>query len=732
MNGVNVQPKTGPVVAIARWSARHPLKAITLWIVLVVASVLAGSAAGAVQLSDGQEGNGESARAERVIEDGKLADPIQERALIRRKDGARVGATGTAVAQEVVERVGAIPSIGNVTSPVTSGDRTAVLVSWEITRPDPAALEAMSHAIGNVSSEHRDLKVEQVGDLSIERALNDAIGDDLGHAERLSIPITLIILLVAFGALIAAVMPLLLALSCVTIAIGLTTVASHLTPVSDAANSVILLIGLAVGVDYSMFFMRRARDERARGVAAIEAVEIAAGTAGRAIVVSGITVLISMSGMFLSGNSIFSSFAIGTMIVVATAVVGSITVLPALAARLGGWIDRPLVPFVHRLSRPNHENRLWNALLTRVLRRPVVALVLAAGALTALAIPALGMNTKLLGTEDLPRSIPIMRTYDALTAAFPGDGNAHAVVLQAPDVTTPAVTRAIAEMQKRARTSGFFAMDGASRVVVSSDHKVAEILLPYPGADDGQAAKRGLTELRQHIVPQTIGSVGTAAVTGDTAVSRDFSARLSDRLPLVFGFVLALTFVLMLISFRSVTIAAVTVLLNLLSVAAAYGLLVLVFQSHWAERLLGFESNGGIIAWLPLFLFVVLFGLSMDYHVFVLSRIREAVDRGLSTTEAIRSGVTTSAGVVTSAAVVMVGVFAVFATLTTLDFKQLGVGLASAVAIDATIVRGVLLPATMKLIGDRNWYLPSWLQWLPQVGGESHATPAPTPATAPQ
>lgn len=719
-----MQSNTSPIVVAARWSARHPWRAIGLWVALVVGAVVAGGAMGIVNLTDGQQLSGESARAERTIESAKLRDAIQEHALVRRGDGGALGAADLAAAQDVAKRIKTLQTARNVTPAVTSRSGTAAIVTWELAREDPTALAPTRRVLATVEKQHPDLRIEQVGDVSIQEALDDAIGDDLSRAERLSLPITLVILLVAFGALIAALMPLLLAISCVALAVGLTAVASHVTPVSDAINSVILLIGLAVGVDYSMFFMRRARDERARGATSIDAVEIAAATAGRAVVVSGITVLIAMSGMFLSGNGIFSSFAIGTMIVVATAVIGSITVLPGLAARLGKWVDRPRIPLLHRLGRPDGSSRIWSALVSRVMRRPGLALVVAGGSLVALAIPALGMNTKLLGTEDLPRSVPIMRTYDALTAAFPGDGGAHTVVVQAEDVTAPAVTAAITELGRRAAADPNFQLDGSPRVRISADRHAAEIAVPFPGPDDGRAAGAGLTTLRDSIVPQTVGRVATTAVSGNPAVSRDFSSQLSARLPLVFGFVLALTFLLMLASFRSVAIATMTVVLNLLSVAAAYGVLVLVFQGHWAEGLLGFTSSGGIIAWLPLFLFVVLFGLSMDYHVFVLSRIREALDRGMHTRDAIHWGITTSAGVVTSAAVVMVAVFAVFATLTSLDFKQLGVGLASAVAIDATIVRGVLLPACMRLVGERNWYMPRWLEWIPRVGHGSHPAEA--------
>ena len=382
------------------------------------------------------------------------------------------------------------------------------------------------------------------------------------------------------------------------------------------------------------------------------------------------------------------------------------------------------MPFLHRLARSDGGSRIWDAVLTRVLRRPGLSFVIAASALIALALPATGMNTKLLGDEDLPRSLAVMQTYDAMTAAFPAKGSQHVVVVQAADVTAPKVTQAIADLGREATATGHFSLDGAPEVVTSSDHTVAQVFLPYPGNNGGNDARQGLTALRERIVPATVATVATVGVTGNTAVDRDFNDQLSSRLPVVFAFVLGLTFLLMLMSFRSVAVAGLTVVLNLLSVAAAYGVLVLVFQGHWAEGLLDFQSNGGIVAWLPLFLFIVLFGLSMDYHVFVLSRVREAFDRGLGNRDAIHAGVTSSAGVVTSAAVVMIAVFAVFATLTSLEFKQLGVGLAAAIAIDATVVRGVLLPAGMALLGERTWHMPAWLRWLPHIGREASPTQA--------
>jgi RND superfamily putative drug exporter len=430
--------------------------------------------------------------------------------------------------------------------------------------------------------------------------------------------------------------------------------------------------------------------------------------------------MVAMAGMFISGDAIFSSLAVGCILVVAVAVLGSLTVLPALLALLGDKIDRPRVPLLHRLRRADGRSRVWPVVLRPVLARPWVAFVVAAGALLALAIPATQLRTSFPGAEDLPRSIPIMQSYDRLTAAFPETGDSHTVVIASENgspLPKAQVERATSDMIRAAKATGLFALNETPEPEFSTDGRVAQVELPIPYSSDSAKAEQSLEDLRQSIVPHTLGTINNATygVTGSTAGTVDFSNHQSSRMPWVFAFVLGLTFVVMLVSFRSVVIAVTAIALNLLSVGAAYGLLVLVFQGHWAEGLLGFHSNSAIVAWLPLFLFVVLFGLSMDYHVFVVSRIREAVRRGVPTREAVAEGITATAGTVTSAAIVMVAVFSIFATLSTLDFKQLGIGLAAAILIDATIVRAVLLPATMAVLGRANWWAPRWMRPAAEV-----------------
>jgi RND superfamily putative drug exporter len=476
-----------------------------------------------------------------------------------------------------------------------------------------------------------------------------------------------------------------------------------------------------VGVDYSLFYLKRDREERQRGQDPHNALLRTARTSGQAVLISGVTVLIAVAGMMVVGDPTFRSIGIGTMIVVAVAIVGSLSVLPAMMHRLGAKVERGRIPFLHRIGANTGESRLWGAILRPVMRRPVIAVAVSASALIALTIPALtGLNTKFPSITDLPPSIPIVKTFDRVEKAFPGSPVPIIVAVQAPDVTSKAVQQGVAEMRDAGLTTGQFAQP--ADIAVNRDHTVLRFSMPIATENSrSKTAYAALADMRNRIIPETIGKVPgvEVAVTGETAGNRDFNDLMRTHMPLVFAFVLGLAFVLLLMTFRSIVIPIKAILLNMLSVGASYGILVLVFQHHWAEGILNFKSNGGIASWLPLFLFVLLFGLSMDYHVFILSRVKELVDRGMKTEEAVERGIRTTAGTVTSAAIVMVAVFAIFASLSQIDIKQMGVGLAVAILLDATVIRGVLLPATMKLLGDWNWYLPTWLEWVPNLSAEA-------------
>lgn len=716
--------RDGVVRRLARWSTRHRLKAVIGWFVFVAVVFAAGGAAGTRVLTSAEQGVGESGRADRVIDAAAFPVTPVERILIRPVAGELdPDAVSTAVT-DLRDRLSALPAVASVGEPVTSDDGGALVlpVALDVAgTTGTAALETAADGLPSVlaatetvSRGHLDLRIEQVGDASLNAAIDDRVSADFSRAERLSLPITLGILLLTFGALIAAGVPLILAASAVAAAIGLSALVSHVVPVMDALNSVILLIGMAVGVDYSLFYVRRAREERARGASRADSIELAASTSGRAVVVSGIAVFVAMSGLLLTGDATFVSMGVGTMLVVAVAVLGSLTVLPAMLSLLGDRIERPRVPFLHRLRRTDGTGRFWPATMRVVLAKPLLSLLLAGLAMVGLALPALGMRTGEAGTDSLPRSIPIMTTYDAMTAAFPQTGFAHTVTIWSTDETrlNPArLEQGAAELVTAARATGLFVSLDGVRPDVAPNGRTATLDLPVTGDVNTERSQRSLAVVREQLAPTLAARLpGTeVATTGPTAYAVDFGASMSARLPWVMAFVLGLTFVVLVVAFRSVVIAGTAVVLNLLSVAAAYGLLVVVFQHGFGEGFLDFRSNGTIIDWLPLFLFVVLFGLSMDYHVFVVSRIREAYAAGMPTRAAVAHGVTASAGVVTSAAAVMVGVFSIFGTLSLLEFKQLGVGLASAVLIDATIVRAVLLPAAMTLLGRHNWWLPGWL-----------------------
>jgi RND superfamily putative drug exporter len=441
--------------------------------------------------------------------------------------------------------------------------------------------------------------------------------------------------------------------------------------------------------------------------------------------------MIAMAGMFLTGNEIFASLAVATIVVVAVAVLGSLTVLPALLSRFGDKVDRGRIPLVSRLGRRSGEGRFWGAIVDRVLRRPILSIVLAGGLLVALALPAIQLRMAQPGPDTFPKSLPAVQTYDRMQEAFPGTALPATVVVEAPDVNDPTMQAAIERLKQRALATG--RMHEPITVEVNDAGTVADITIPIEGKGTDSVSNESLALLREEIVPNTVGALpdAEAGVTGLTAEWKDSSDEIKSKLPLVVGFVLVFAFGLLLVAFRSPVIATKALVLNLLSVAAAYGVLVLVFQHGYGKSLLGFSSTAGVDPVVPLLLFVILFGLSMDYHVFLLSRIRELVQRGMSTDEAVSQGIKSTAGVVTSAAIVMVAVFAVFITLSMLMFKQFGVGLAVAILLDATIVRGVLLPASMKLLGDWNWYLPSWLEWLPRFDVSEPEPPAEaTPASA--
>ncbi|MER6276744.1 MMPL family transporter [Streptomyces sp900105245] len=710
------------------WSARHRWAAVGIWVLFVVLAMGLGSAAGRVDVDESDQLKGETHTAARIIEDAGIEEPAGETVLIQSKGGSVEATSGEfrAAVADVVDAVRGTGRVTGVTSPydthTISRDGRSALVQFDLRGDAETAadrIEPVLNAVAEVRKDHGSLRIEEIGGASMQKQYKDAFGDDFQQAEYSAVPVALGILLIAFGALVAALLPVALAITAIMATMGLMGIVSHLQPMSDTANSVMLLVGMAVGVDYCLFYLRREREERAAGRDAGTALRIAAATSGRAIVVSGVTVCVAMAGMLFTGLAEFEAMGLASLMVVAVAMVGSVTVLPALLSLLGERVEKGRLPFVGRRRRERGTDggsRFWSAVLRGVLARPLVSVAVAGGTLLAIAAPALGMKTQQLTLDqEFGDSLPIVQTYNRINDAFPGGSEPAQVVVRAKDIGAPEVRQALADFKERAISSG--ASRGPVDIKLHPARNVALVSVPLVGGSDMDKATKSLDTLRDEVRPATLGKVDgvQAPITGQVAGNSDFNDQLMGSVVPVFAFVVVFAFLLMLLSFRSLTVALTSIVLNLLSVAAAYGVLVAVFQHGWGASLVGAEGVGAIVTWLPLFLFVILFGLSMDYHVFVVSRIREARMRGRDTRDAIRHGVVTTAGVVTSAAVIMVAVFAIFGTLSMQSMKQMGVGLAAAVLIDATVIRGVLLPAVMALLGERNWYFPKWLHRLPDL-----------------
>ena len=738
----------------ARWSAAHWKTAVAVWVAFVVVAIALGTAVGTHKLSASEQSTGESARAEQILASAGFKTPASESVLVRSPTRTVADPAFRTTVQSVLVKLRAMPQVTNLRTGAAgqvSKDRHAQLIEFDMKGKldtADARVQPLLDAVAGLQKASPGFTVAEFGFASATHELSKTIEKDFQNAEKLSVPITFVILLIAFGAFVAAGVPVVLAFSAVLASVGLSALASHVFHASDATQSVILLMGMAVGVDYSLFYLKREREERAAGHRGHEGLLRAAATSGQAVLISGVTVLIAMAGLLFAGTNIFTSIGIGAMLVVFASLIGSLTVLPALLGKLGDrhierglrqvlaatalrflrlfntqprwlvWL-RETPTLLQRLKGTRQESRVWGFVITRSMRHPAVAAGGSTVLLLVLALPVLNMRTKLLSFTDLPKSLSIVKTYDTIQASFPGSQDPAHLVVKGDDVTTPRFSNAYAEFKKRALATGV--IHQPIRVSVNKAKTVARVDFPLAGEGQDATAVHALETLRTQVIPPVLATLppGTQqAVTGDTAANTDFNQTIKSRAPIVFAFVLGFAFLLLLLTFRSIVIPIKAIILNLLSVGAAYGVLVWIFQYGHLEGLLGFQSNGAVVTWLPLFLFAVLFGLSMDYHVFILSRVKELVDQGIPTDQAVERGIRSTASTVTSAAAVMIAVFAIFASLQTLDIKQLGVGLAVAVLLDATLIRGVLLPATMKLLGDWNWYLPRWLEWMPRLSAE--------------
>lgn len=693
-------PVTRTAESAARWSARHPWRAIGSWALLIGVAVGLLLTVPTVEADGSDYWHGESGEASQMTEDADLALPFSESVLITGAE--EQAAEMERAASDVAERMDAVDGVAAVGEPVGNPDGTALLVEVELahTEVDVAPLQEVTT---EVAAAHPDLEVSQAGQNSLDDAIGDLVTEDLRSAEVTSIPVTLVLMLIAFGALVAAGIPVLLALGSVVATIGIIAPVSHVFPAEQTVTSMIVLIGMAVGVDYSLFFLKRQREERAVGRSTVSAVEIAAATSGHSILVSGGAVIASMAGLFLMQDVTFNSLATASILVVAVAVVGSITVLPAVLVLLGDKVNRPRIPLLWRLNRRVGTGGISRRVLGPATRHPLMAAVLSLAFLGAFAAPALGMKVSSSGLESLPESIAEVQTYEQLADRFPGQMLTVDVVAHSSEPAR--LQTSMRELEDAAVSSGrgIEPVPGES-LRTSEDGRTAVLVLGIDHPEDSDEAGEAVEALRGSLAPDHLEEVADEFKVGGSAGDNyDWIHRLTDRMPLVIGFIILLTLLIMGVTFRSVPVALLTAVLNLLSVGVAFGVMTLVFQHGWGSDLLGFSTPGYLIEWLPLFVMVVLVGLSMDYHVFVLSRVQEHVRAGLPSWLAVRRGISDTAGVVTSAAAVMVAVFSIFAVLSMMEMKTMGVGLATAILVDATVVRLVALPAFLTLLGDRAW-----------------------------
>ena len=712
-----------PIVErVAGWSARHKKTAVFGWLLLVAVCLVIGQRVGTSNINSYDPG--QAGTAERVLNESIVQQPDGESVLIQATPGHTFASDPSLklAVRDVVAALRSVPgSATTIESPFTSQglvNGRSALVTFNVAGNPDNDDSTVLPAMNAVAAVHvPGITIGEAGGATIDRAIGKSTSQDFHKAELTSVPISLALLLIVFGALIAAGIPLLLAGTAVISAISLLAIPSRWLPVGSTTSSIVLLVGMAVGIDYSLFYLRRVREERAVGHSTGDALRTAARTSGRAIVVSGMTVMVSLAGLFLTGIDVFSGVAVGTIIVVAVAMLGSLTFLPGLLSMLGTWTDRARVPFLGKRRTLARSSRFWGWLARTVVRRPLIWGGTAAIALLALAAPVLSMHLEDPGIHDLPSSVPVVRTLLGIYQAFPGGPEPAEVVVTGTDLGGVTVTDAVHALSAR-----YASADGPLRLPITTQmfghDQVLVINVPLAGDGTNTTSDNALTVLRDHALPATLGTVHgiSYSVAGLTAGNHDFDAQLDSRIPWVFAFVLGFAFLLLLVSFRSVWIPALSICLNLLSVGAAYGLMVLIFQDGRLQGPLGFSAYGGITPWLPLFMFVLLFGLSMDYHVFILSRIRELRLGGSSAREAVTSGISHSGGVVTSAAAIMVAVFSIFATLSIFEFKVFGVAMSAAILIDATIVRGILLPAGLSLLGDRAW---------PGAAGAASAASAP-------
>jgi putative drug exporter of the RND superfamily len=723
--------------SLASASARHPWRTIGAWVVAFVLAVLtiAFLLGGSLTTEGAPTNNPESERADAVRLQAFPPDPdrvVSDILVIRSEQHTVDSPEFESFVRSFVDDA-ELPALRTTDTYLDSGDpslvsedRHATVVPLALFDDDDA--EALVEKVEGV--ENDDFAVAVTGDQTVDHDFNLLSQEDLEKGElQFGLPAALVILLLVFGAVVAGLVPLLMAIVSIVVALGLTALVAQQFELSVFVVNMLTGMGLALGIDYSLFVVSRYREERSRGRSEHDAIAASGATASRAVLFSGTVFVVAMFGMLIPPNSIMRSLATGAILVGIVSVVAALTLLPAALGLLGDRVDALRIPIAGRrsLEASNPEGRFWGAIVRRVLRRPGLSLALSAGVLVALALPILRMDIGTSGVSSLPDRFVSKQGFLALARDFPGTTTDPAEIVVS-NASSTGVVRELEELQASLASDPRF---GEGELERSADGEVAVLSVPVSGDPTSTETIAAVRELREDVVPSTFEGTGAEALVGGTSSENiDYFSSVIDPAPWVVAFVLLLTFVFLTIVFRSVVVAATAVALNLLSVGAAYGLLVLVFQEGFGADLLGFQQTDTIEAWVPLFLFSVLFGLSMDYQVFLLSRIRERYDESGDTTDAVTFGVGSTARIITGAALIIVAVFAGFARGDLVMFQQMGFGVAVALLIDATIIRSVLLPSAMKLLGEWNWFLPRWLEWLPrlQVEGER---PGPAPAFEP-
>lgn len=727
--GQPAAPFTG---RLARAAAVHPWRMLGAWAVLLVVAYLA---AGTMNLDPSPSTAGTDATRARELIDQRLRQqtPPEEFIVV---ESAQSTASEPAFAAFVdalvldlraLEEVGTVASYRDGVEGLVSRDGHTALIPVTLTGDMADAALAAEPLVAAVHrADGRDgFRVTTVGFGSVEGEMSTLLEETLAQGELIGIGVALVILLIVFGAAVAAGLPILLALLSIFVAAGATALVSNTMEMSNFVVFIITMIGLAVGIDYSLFIVHRFREERIAGREKVDAVTAAGSTASRTVLFSGMAVAIALSGMFIMPDATFRSFAVGAMLVVATTVLASLTLLPAVLGLLGDRVNWLSLPFARRRLRAASGRGVSDRIARAVTARPAVSIVLTGSLLLAAALPVLRMNLGSVGISSLPEDSGMRHAFDVINAEFSSSVLTADVVIDSQHLGSPAVQAAIAELSASLKADPFF---GEQVLETNAAGDLALLSVAMPGDFSSDSSREALERLRGDYIPAAFAGVEARVVVGGpTAETVDAVQTQRDYLPLVFGVVLGSSFLLLLLVFRSIVVPLKAVVLNMLSVGAAYGVIVLVFQEGAGANLLGLREAPVIESWLPLFLFAILFGLSMDYHVFLLSRIKEHYDQTRDNTASVAHGLRTTAGIITGAALIMVVVFAGMASGELVVFQQVGFGLAVAVILDATIIRMVLVPASMELFGDWNWYFPRWLEWLPKV----HIEGGPAPSTAP-